>query len=130
MLASELETDVINRIEALQLTWSRGLRQRREDRILDDLMMRHRPEKDHYLVSEDKKETPKRERMVFQRRDAPVWSLYACVVCMDERRDCPEHEFHLYHNLVGIDGYVNHVLAEGRFDEPRLAKAACKHHRV
>lgn len=125
-MASDLEKDLVNRIEALHTTWGRGLRQRREEKIMDDLMMRHRPEKDLFEVVSDTdntlKEPRKRERMVFQRRDAPVWSLYSCVICMDPHRDCPDHEFQLYHDVVGIDGYVSHVLAEGRFDEPSAAR--------
>lgn len=115
-MAQEIEKDALNRAEALHNTWGRGLRSRKEERVLDDLMWRHYESKD--TVEKSGGEGRPLTRRVFQRRDAPIWSLYACVVCVDENRLCPDHQFVLYDELTGVTGYVAHVVAEGRYDEP------------
>lgn len=117
-MAHEVERDALNRIEALHLTWARGLRSRKEDRVLDDLMWRHYESKDR--VEDNAEAGRKLTRRVFQRRDAPVWSLYACPVCVDDERLCPDHQFVLYDELTGVTGYVSHVVAMGRYEEPNL----------
>lgn len=122
----EVEEDLKNRSDSLMKAWGRGLRQRRADRVKEDLMHRHRPDKDQYERLMDGTQKP--VRMVFQRREAPVWSLYACVVCMDDERICHEHEFVMYDLPTAIHGYVQHVLSEGWFDEP-IAPVASLHRR-
>jgi hypothetical protein len=124
--------DMQDQVESLLCTWSSGLRKRREDKVREDLMMRHRSEKPD-TRSKDKNNSsssssssngntknnniPILTRMVFHRRDAPIWSLYACVVCLDLNRLCNEHEFVL-DGEQGVNGYVSHVVSEGWYNEP------------
>lgn len=114
------EEDHRLRQDSLQSKLGRELRHRREEAIRDDLTWRHKREKDRYQKVADQATRVKLVRMVFHRRDAPVWSLYTCRLCLDASCVCPKHEFVIDNPRCGVNGYIHHVLSEGRFDEPHV----------
>ena len=79
--------------------------------VRDDLWERHIPEKNTYVDRDGRKVI---HRRVFQRRDAPGWSLDNCHYCLCPGVVCRNHQFELIGNK-GVDAYVAEVMQTGWF---------------
>lgn len=80
--------------------------------VEDDLWERHLPDKNTYISRSEGRRVI--HRRVFQRRDAPSWSLDNCHYCMCTDIVCKNHQFELYGNK-GVDAYVKEVMETGWF---------------
>lgn len=83
-----------------------------KEEVMDDLWERHIPNKNTYITRSEGRRAI--HRRVFQRRDAPGWSLDNCHYCMCTDMVCKNHQFELY-GRKGIDDYVKEVMETGWF---------------